>query len=60
MKYNNYSGYSNQKHKFYIVLSNDSIIEAKASINIEDSVHYLEWGKKEKKTIVKPAETREI
>jgi hypothetical protein len=60
MHHNNYSGYSNQKHRFHIVLLNDSIIEAKASINISDSVHYLEWGKREKKTIIKPAETKEI
>ncbi|HKO81159.1 MAG TPA: hypothetical protein VJU78_12225 [Chitinophagaceae bacterium] len=60
MRFTNYSGSSNKKHKFYIVLLNDSIIETRAKINIDDSIHYLEWGKKDQRTVIKPVATKQI
>jgi hypothetical protein len=42
------------------VFLNDSVVEAKTNINIDDSVHTLQWGKKDKKTIVRPKDTKEI
>ena len=60
MHFNNGSAFSNPKYKFYIVLLNDSLVEAKARINIDDSINTLEWGKKEKKVVIKPTETKEI
>lgn len=48
------------KYKFSIVFLNDSVIETKTNINMDDSVHTLQWGKKDKKTIVRPKDTKEI
>jgi hypothetical protein len=58
MYYNYQNG--NRKHDFTIVLLNDSVVQAKTKINIGDSIHTLEWGKKENKTIIRPSETKEI
>lgn len=60
VNYNNNPGVSNPKYKFHIRFVNDSLIEAKARINIEDSINKLEWGKKEKQFSIKPADTKEI
>jgi hypothetical protein len=60
MRYNNFSGYVNRKHHFFIVLLNDSIIKAKGVIHIEDSIHYLEWGKMNDKWMIKPSETKQV
>lgn len=60
LHYNNNATFSNQKYKFYILFLNDSLVEAKARINIDDSINTLEWGKKEKKVVIKPTETKEI
>jgi len=59
--YHNYSNRpTNKKHVFTIVLLNDSTLEAKAKINISDSVHSLKWGKKENERIIMPSDTKEI
>jgi hypothetical protein len=55
-----YNNAVNGKHKFTIVLQNDSIVEAKSTINIEDTIHYLSWGKGENRIVIKPADTKEV
>lgn len=62
MKYNNFSGDVDvsQKHNFFIVLLNDSIIKAKGVIHIEDSIHHLEYGKLNDKWMVRPFETKQV
>ena len=55
-KYN----YANRKHDYTIVYLNDSVLTVKAKINIDDSVHCLEWGKKAELNSVRPNETKEI
>jgi hypothetical protein len=50
----------NRKHDYTIVYLNDSIQTVKAKINISDSVHCLQWGKKSSLATVKPSETKEI
>ena len=44
LKFHHYPSKSgNKKHKFYVVLLNDSVINVKAKINIKDTVHFLTW-----------------
>ncbi len=47
-------------HTFTIILQNDSILTTKTSINLENFVHTLTYGKKESKIIIRPHETKAI
>ena len=59
--YNNFNYKdSNRRHEFTIVFLNDSTMTVKAVIDLSDSVHCIEWGKKENQIIIKPSETKEI
>jgi hypothetical protein len=59
--YNYYNvGSSNRKHIFTVVFLNDSSVEVKTKINLNDSIHTLSWGKKGNETTVKPTDTKEI
>jgi hypothetical protein len=58
--YNYGNGVINRKYNYTIVLLNDSTIEVKTKINIDDPVNFLSWGKKDNKTIIRPPDTKEI
>jgi hypothetical protein len=45
---------------FTVVFLNDSIMEVRGKINLDSTVSFLQWGRKEQAWSIKPFETKEI
>jgi hypothetical protein len=54
------SGIKSYGHDYKIKLVNDSVISKYTKININDSIHYIEFKKGKKEFLIKPADTKEI
>ena len=51
---------ANKQHTFTIILQNDSFLTTKTTLNLDNFVHTLTYGKKESKIIIRPIETKAI
>ena len=51
---------ANKQHTFTIILQNDSFLTTKTTLNLDNFVHTITYGKKESKIIIRPSETKAI
>jgi hypothetical protein len=58
--YGRYTGITSYKYDYIITLVNDSVFKKFVSINIYDSVHFIDIRKKKEHIILKPADTKKI